>query len=73
MFSWKYAHEGNVSRRMFTAVVQWNHACYMVRGVSKRTGSNPVHGPSVGHWAIRLPQDRVPVLRMRSKSIETRP
>ncbi|MPC92039.1 putative peptidase C1-like protein F26E4.3 [Portunus trituberculatus] len=25
------------------AVVQWNHACF---GVSKRTGSNPVHGPS---------------------------
>ncbi|MPC10235.1 hypothetical protein E2C01_002868 [Portunus trituberculatus] len=30
-----------------TAVVQWNHACFAVRGVSKRTGSNPVHGPSV--------------------------
>ncbi|MPC09443.1 hypothetical protein E2C01_002055 [Portunus trituberculatus] len=25
---------------------QWNHACFGVRGVSKRTGSNPVHGPS---------------------------
>ncbi|MPC55131.1 hypothetical protein E2C01_049062 [Portunus trituberculatus] len=29
------------------AVVQCNHACFGVRGVSKRTGSNPVHGPSV--------------------------
>ncbi|MPC40970.1 hypothetical protein E2C01_034549 [Portunus trituberculatus] len=35
------------------AVVQWNHACFGVRGVSKRTGSNPVHGPSVG-WASSL-------------------
>ncbi|MPC89459.1 hypothetical protein E2C01_084409 [Portunus trituberculatus] len=31
----------------FEVVVQWNHACFGVRGVSKRTGSNPVHGPSV--------------------------
>ncbi|MPC38625.1 hypothetical protein E2C01_032136 [Portunus trituberculatus] len=29
------------------AVVQWNHACFGVRGVSKRTGSNSVHGPSI--------------------------
>ncbi|MPC29058.1 Glutamate receptor 2 [Portunus trituberculatus] len=29
------------------AVVQWNHACFGVRNVSKRTGSNPVHGLSV--------------------------
>ncbi|MPC30058.1 hypothetical protein E2C01_023314 [Portunus trituberculatus] len=29
------------------AVVQWNHACFGVRGVSKRTGLNPVHGPTV--------------------------
>ncbi|MPC47093.1 hypothetical protein E2C01_040828 [Portunus trituberculatus] len=29
------------------AMVQWNHACFGVRGTSKRTGSNPVHGPSV--------------------------
>ncbi|MPC28309.1 3-hydroxy-3-methylglutaryl-coenzyme A reductase [Portunus trituberculatus] len=29
-------------------MVQWNHACFGVRGVSKCTGSNPVHGPSVG-------------------------
>ncbi|MPC31579.1 hypothetical protein E2C01_024875 [Portunus trituberculatus] len=28
------------------AVVQWNHACFGVRGISKCTGSNPVHGPS---------------------------
>ncbi|MPD04841.1 hypothetical protein E2C01_100553 [Portunus trituberculatus] len=35
------------------AVVQWNHACFGVRGVSKRTGSNPVHDPSVG-WAFSL-------------------
>ncbi|MPC74514.1 hypothetical protein E2C01_068874 [Portunus trituberculatus] len=35
------------------AVVQWNHACFRVRGVSKRTGSNPAHGPSVG-WASSL-------------------
>ncbi|MPD04942.1 hypothetical protein E2C01_100656 [Portunus trituberculatus] len=26
-------------------VVQWNHARFGVRGVSKRTGSNPVHVP----------------------------
>ncbi|MPC64132.1 hypothetical protein E2C01_058244 [Portunus trituberculatus] len=31
-----------------TAVVQWNHACFGVRGVSKRMDSNPVHGLSVG-------------------------
>ncbi|MPC63385.1 hypothetical protein E2C01_057483 [Portunus trituberculatus] len=30
------------------AVVQWNHACFGVREVFKRTGLNPVHGPSVG-------------------------
>ncbi|MPC36953.1 hypothetical protein E2C01_030425 [Portunus trituberculatus] len=35
------------------AVVQWNHACSGVRGVSKRTGSSPVHSPSVG-WASSL-------------------
>ncbi|MPC81050.1 hypothetical protein E2C01_075650 [Portunus trituberculatus] len=35
------------------AVVQWNHACFGVRGVSKRTGSDPVHGQSVG-WASSL-------------------
>ncbi|MPC95645.1 hypothetical protein E2C01_090864 [Portunus trituberculatus] len=29
-------------------MVQWNHACFGVRGVSKRTGSNPVHGPRLG-------------------------
>ncbi|MPC47283.1 hypothetical protein E2C01_041025 [Portunus trituberculatus] len=29
------------------AVIQWNHACSGVQGVSKLTGSNPVHGPSV--------------------------
>ncbi|MPC36255.1 hypothetical protein E2C01_029707 [Portunus trituberculatus] len=28
------------------AMVQWNHACFGVRVVSKHTGSNPVHGPS---------------------------
>ncbi|MPC52422.1 hypothetical protein E2C01_046292 [Portunus trituberculatus] len=28
-------------------MVQWNHARFGVRGVSKCTGSNPVHGPSV--------------------------
>ncbi|MPC61655.1 hypothetical protein E2C01_055729 [Portunus trituberculatus] len=33
--------------------VQWNHAWFGVRGVSKRTGSNPVLGPSVG-WASSL-------------------
>ncbi|MPC38464.1 hypothetical protein E2C01_031971 [Portunus trituberculatus] len=26
---------------------EWNHVCFGVRGVSKRMGSNPVHGPSV--------------------------
>ncbi|MPD00857.1 hypothetical protein E2C01_096361 [Portunus trituberculatus] len=45
------SHEGNGSSVPDkTAVVQWNHACSGVRGVSKHTGSNPVHGPSVG-WA----------------------
>ncbi|MPC61906.1 hypothetical protein E2C01_055983 [Portunus trituberculatus] len=29
-------------------LLQWNHACFGIRRVSKRTGSNPVHGPSVG-------------------------
>ncbi|MPC07782.1 hypothetical protein E2C01_000349 [Portunus trituberculatus] len=33
------------------AVVHWNHAYFGVRGVSKRTGSNPVHGLSVG-WGL---------------------
>ncbi|MPC63567.1 hypothetical protein E2C01_057666 [Portunus trituberculatus] len=32
---------------------QWNHACFGIRGVSKRTGSNPIHSPSVG-WASSL-------------------
>ncbi|MPC11592.1 hypothetical protein E2C01_004262 [Portunus trituberculatus] len=31
----------------------WNHACFGIRGVFKRTGSNPVHGPSVG-WTSSL-------------------
>ncbi|MPC09985.1 hypothetical protein E2C01_002610 [Portunus trituberculatus] len=35
------------------AVVQWNHVRFGVRGVSKRTGLNPVHGPSLG-WASSL-------------------
>ncbi|MPD01197.1 hypothetical protein E2C01_096715 [Portunus trituberculatus] len=35
------------------AVVQWNHACFGVREVSKRTGSNLIHGPSVG-WPPSL-------------------
>ncbi|MPC37666.1 hypothetical protein E2C01_031153 [Portunus trituberculatus] len=34
-------------------VLQWNHACFGVRGVSKLTGSNPVHGPSIG-WVSSL-------------------
>ncbi|MPC23235.1 hypothetical protein E2C01_016274 [Portunus trituberculatus] len=34
------------------AMVQWNHACFGVRGVSKCTGSNPVHGLSVDLTAI---------------------
>ncbi|MPD02919.1 hypothetical protein E2C01_098528 [Portunus trituberculatus] len=38
---------------LWAAVVQWNHACFGVREISKRTGSNPVHGPSVG-WASSL-------------------
>ncbi|MPC72069.1 hypothetical protein E2C01_066362 [Portunus trituberculatus] len=29
-----------------TTYGQWNHACFGIRGVSKRTGSNPVHSPS---------------------------
>ncbi|MPC37629.1 hypothetical protein E2C01_031118 [Portunus trituberculatus] len=35
------------------AVVQWNHARFGVRGVSKRTGSNPVHDLSVGRVKCR--------------------
>ncbi|MPD03271.1 hypothetical protein E2C01_098899 [Portunus trituberculatus] len=31
---------------MGAAVVQWKYACFGVRGVSKRTDSNLVHGPS---------------------------
>ncbi|MPC82100.1 hypothetical protein E2C01_076745 [Portunus trituberculatus] len=34
-------------------VVQWNHACFGIRGISKHTGSNPVHGLSAG-WASSL-------------------
>ncbi|MPC40696.1 hypothetical protein E2C01_034261 [Portunus trituberculatus] len=30
------------------SVRKWNHERFGVRRVSKRTGSNPVHGPSVG-------------------------
>ncbi|MPC59218.1 hypothetical protein E2C01_053236 [Portunus trituberculatus] len=37
----------------FYSTVQWNHACFGIRGVSKRTGSNSVHGPIVG-WASSL-------------------
>ncbi|MPC30084.1 hypothetical protein E2C01_023339 [Portunus trituberculatus] len=33
--------------------VQWNHARFGVRGVSKLMGLNPVHGHSVG-WASSL-------------------
>ena len=33
--------------------VQWDRARFVGRGVSKRAGSNPVHGPSVG-WASLL-------------------
>ncbi|MPC21425.1 hypothetical protein E2C01_014411 [Portunus trituberculatus] len=35
----------------WAAVVQWNHACFGILEVSKRTGSNPVHGLSVGQPA----------------------
>ncbi|MPC64098.1 hypothetical protein E2C01_058209 [Portunus trituberculatus] len=35
------------------AVVQWNHVRFGIRGVSKRTGSNPVHSRSVG-WDSSL-------------------
>ncbi|MPC60158.1 hypothetical protein E2C01_054196 [Portunus trituberculatus] len=46
--------KGREGRRMYeAAVVQWNHACFGVRRVSKRTGSNPVHGRSAG-WASSL-------------------
>ncbi|MPC25015.1 hypothetical protein E2C01_018113 [Portunus trituberculatus] len=37
-----------------TFVVQWNHACFGVRGVCKRMGSNSVHGPSVGWGFLTL-------------------
>ncbi|MPC56682.1 hypothetical protein E2C01_050647 [Portunus trituberculatus] len=32
--------------RRGTVVVQWNPVCFGLRGVSKHTGSYPVHGPS---------------------------
>ncbi|MPC91692.1 hypothetical protein E2C01_086747 [Portunus trituberculatus] len=35
------------------AVIQWTHARFVVRGISKRTGSNPGHGRNVG-WAFFL-------------------
>ncbi|MPC71912.1 hypothetical protein E2C01_066204 [Portunus trituberculatus] len=44
---------GKMQDNSGAAVVQWNHACFGVRGVSKHKGSNPVHGPSVG-WASSL-------------------
>ncbi|MPC23115.1 hypothetical protein E2C01_016154 [Portunus trituberculatus] len=36
-------------------MVQWNHACFGVRGVSKRMGSNPVHVLSVAYTNTTLP------------------
>ncbi|MPC69075.1 hypothetical protein E2C01_063290 [Portunus trituberculatus] len=42
------------SYKLYSAVVQWNHACFGVRGVSKRTGSNPFHGPSLGNSGAKL-------------------
>ncbi|MPC19675.1 hypothetical protein E2C01_012600 [Portunus trituberculatus] len=36
-----------------------NHVCFGVRGISKRTGSNPVHGPSVDDLATNLEKLRV--------------
>ncbi|MPC88892.1 hypothetical protein E2C01_083816 [Portunus trituberculatus] len=50
-FIWGY--KGETEKYLGAAVVQWNHARFGVRGISKRTGSNPVHGPSVG-WASSL-------------------
>ncbi|MPC43169.1 hypothetical protein E2C01_036806 [Portunus trituberculatus] len=44
------SEKGHSCRSMFVPPF-WNHACFGVRGVSKRTGSNPVHGLSVG-WAF---------------------
>ncbi|MPC32023.1 hypothetical protein E2C01_025326 [Portunus trituberculatus] len=35
---------GGDLRRVNAGVVQWNHVCFGVRGVSKRIRSNPVHG-----------------------------
>ncbi|MPD00984.1 hypothetical protein E2C01_096494 [Portunus trituberculatus] len=40
-------------RKGDAAVVQWNYVYFGIRVVSKPTGSNPVHGPSVG-WASSL-------------------
>ncbi|MPC49197.1 hypothetical protein E2C01_042993 [Portunus trituberculatus] len=42
-------HSATIARQH----IQWNHARFGLRGVSKRTGSNPVHGPSVG-WDSSL-------------------
>ncbi|MPC70938.1 hypothetical protein E2C01_065203 [Portunus trituberculatus] len=35
------------------AAVQWNHACFEVRRVSKRTGPNLAHGPSLDILSLR--------------------
>ncbi|MPC37487.1 hypothetical protein E2C01_030967 [Portunus trituberculatus] len=43
----------HLAKNISAAMIQWNHACFGVQGVSKRTGSNPVQGPSVG-WASSL-------------------
>ncbi|MPC42798.1 hypothetical protein E2C01_036429 [Portunus trituberculatus] len=45
---------------LYEAVVQWNHARFGVREVSKRTGSNPVHGPSVVRVMARRPSSHAP-------------
>ncbi|MPC78286.1 hypothetical protein E2C01_072770 [Portunus trituberculatus] len=45
---------GRSSRPLImNTMVQWNHACFGILEVSKRTGSNPVHGLSVD-WASSL-------------------
>ncbi|MPC98787.1 hypothetical protein E2C01_094169 [Portunus trituberculatus] len=35
-----------------TAVVQWKHARFGGRGISKRMGSNPGYGPSAGRASL---------------------
>ncbi|MPC79564.1 hypothetical protein E2C01_074096 [Portunus trituberculatus] len=49
----RHHHQAKEGFVIGAAVVQWTHACFGILEVSKCTGSNPVHGLSVG-WASSL-------------------